>query len=73
MGGPNPTATERAALEREARERMGAQMPDEEKIRLSDTIIRNDGSLEDVTRQTEAVYRELRARCNLAMKITSVK
>jgi dephospho-CoA kinase len=61
IGGANPTAAERAALEREARERMAAQMPDEEKMRLSDTIIRNDASLEDVTRQTEAVYRELRA------------
>ncbi len=61
MGGPDPDAARRAALEREARERMSAQMPDEEKMRLSDTIIRNDGSLEDVTRQTEAVYRELRA------------
>jgi dephospho-CoA kinase len=61
IGGANPTPAERAALEREARERMAAQMPDEEKVRLSDTIIRNDASLEDVTRQTETVYRELRA------------
>jgi hypothetical protein len=30
-------------------------------MRWSDIIIRNDSSLEDVTRQTEAVYRELRA------------
>jgi dephospho-CoA kinase len=60
MGGPNPDAARRAALEREARERMGAQMPDEEKMRLSDTIIRNDASLEDLKRRTEAVYRELR-------------
>jgi dephospho-CoA kinase len=36
-------------------------MPDEEKMRMSDTIIRNDASFEDVTRQTEAVYRELSA------------
>ena len=61
IGGANPDATKRAALEREARERMAAQMPDEEKMRLSDAIIRNDGSLEDVTRQTEGIYRELRA------------
>jgi dephospho-CoA kinase len=40
---------------------MAAQMPDEEKMRLSDAVIRNDGSLEDVTRQTEDVYRGLRA------------
>jgi dephospho-CoA kinase len=61
IGGANPDAAKRAALEREARERMAAQMPDEEKIRLSDAIIRNDGSLADVTRQTEGIYRELRA------------
>jgi dephospho-CoA kinase len=61
MGGPNPDAARRAALEREGRERMGAQMPDEEKMRLSDTIIRNDASLEDLKRQTEVVYRELRS------------
>jgi dephospho-CoA kinase len=41
---------------------MAAQIPDEEKMRLSDAVIRNDGSLEDVTRHTEDVYRELRAR-----------
>jgi dephospho-CoA kinase len=61
MGGANPDAARREALEREARERMSAQMPDEEKMRLSDAIIRNDGSLEDVTQQTESVYRELRS------------
>ncbi len=59
MGGPHADAAQRAALEEEARERIAAQMPEEEKIRLSDTVIRNDASLEDVTRQTEAVYREL--------------
>jgi dephospho-CoA kinase len=61
MGGPDADSAKRAALEEEARQRMVAQMPDEEKMRLSDTVIRNDTSLEGVTRQTEAVYRELRA------------
>jgi dephospho-CoA kinase len=61
MEGSNPEAARRAVVEREARERMDAQMPDEEKMLLSDTIIRNDGSLEDVIRQTEAVYQELRS------------
>jgi dephospho-CoA kinase len=63
MGGPHANAGQRAALEQEARERIAAQMPDAEKRRLSDTIIRNDASFEEVTRQTEAVYREL---CTLA-------
>jgi dephospho-CoA kinase len=61
MGGANPDAARRAALEREARERMNAQMPDEEKMLLSDTVIRNDASLEDLRRQTETVYQELRS------------
>ncbi len=61
IGGPDADSTTRAALEQEARQRIAAQMPEQEKMRLSDTIIRNDASLEDVTRQTEAVYRELRA------------
>jgi dephospho-CoA kinase len=61
MGGPDASPATREALEEEARQRMAAQMPDEEKMRLSDTIIRNDTSLESVTRQTEAVYQELRA------------
>jgi dephospho-CoA kinase len=69
MGGPHADAAQRAALAEEARERIAAQMPEEEKMRLSDTIIRNDASLEGVTRQTEAVYRELcTLEKSLAMK-----
>ena len=60
IAGPHPDEEARRSLEAEARERMAAQMPDEEKMRLSDTIIRNDTSFEEVRRQTEAVYRELR-------------
>ena len=60
IAGSHPDEATRRALEAEARERMAAQMPDEEKMRLSDTIIRNDTSFEEVRRQTEAVYRELR-------------
>lgn len=58
-GGPNPDDARRAALEQEARQRIAAQLPEEEKVRLSDSIIRNETSLADVTQQTEAVYREL--------------
>jgi dephospho-CoA kinase len=60
IAGSHPDEATRRTLEAEARERMAAQMPDEEKMRLSDTIIRNDTSFEEVRRQTEAVYRELR-------------
>ena len=69
-GGPHPDAAKRAALEQEARQRIAAQLPEEEKTRLSDTIIRNDASLNDVKRQTEAVYREL---CALAAARSEVK
>jgi dephospho-CoA kinase len=57
MGGPDADAATRAALEEEARQRIAVQMPEQEKMRLSDTVIHNDASLKDVTRQTEAVYR----------------
>lgn len=60
MGGPHPEAATRAALEAEARRRMAAQMTDEEKARLSDSIICNDASVEDATRQAEALYARLR-------------
>ncbi|HEY3990563.1 MAG TPA: dephospho-CoA kinase [Acidobacteriaceae bacterium] len=67
MGGPDADAAARAVLEEEARRRIAAQMSDEEKVRLSDTIIRNDASLEDVGRQTQAVYRELQALATPSM------
>jgi len=60
MGGEHPDAQTRALLEQDARRRMAAQMSDDEKTRLSDTIIHNDGSVEEVARQAEQVYRELR-------------
>jgi dephospho-CoA kinase len=60
IAGPDADVATRRALEAEARERMSAQMPDEEKMRLSDTIIRNDSSLEELRRQTGSVYDELR-------------
>ncbi|HEX6770444.1 MAG TPA: dephospho-CoA kinase [Acidobacteriaceae bacterium] len=63
LAGPNPNTATRAALEQEARQRIAAQLSEEEKMRLSDTIIRNDASLNDVRRQTESVYHEL---CALA-------
>jgi dephospho-CoA kinase len=36
-------------------------LPDSEKIPLSDTILHNDGSLEEISRQTEELYRTLQA------------
>ncbi len=60
MGGEHPDAQTRAALEADARRRMAAQMSDDDKAKLSDTIIHNDGSMDDLTRQAEHIYRKLR-------------
>jgi dephospho-CoA kinase len=61
MAGPDATQEARTALAEEARRRIAAQLPDSEKTPLSDTILHNDGTLEDVSRQTEELYRKLQA------------
>ena len=43
----------------EAEARIGAQGPQEEKVRHSTTVIRNDGSLADLERQVDAAWRQL--------------
>lgn len=54
-----PGAPPRAKLEADASNRVAAQIPDEEKIPLSDFVIRNEGPLEDLRKQTEHIYAEL--------------
>jgi len=54
-----PGAPSREELETDARRRIAAQIPDDEKIPLSDFIIRNDGSLEATRLQVERVFAEL--------------
>jgi dephospho-CoA kinase len=61
MAGSDATLEARAALAEEAARRIAAQLPDREKIPLSDTILHNDGPLEEVFRQTEELYRKLQA------------
>jgi dephospho-CoA kinase len=61
MAGPDATPETRTALAEEARRRIAAQLPDSEKIPLSDTILHNDGSVEEISRQTEELYRKLQA------------
>jgi dephospho-CoA kinase len=39
-----------------------AQMPVEEKIKLADIVIRNEGSLEEMEKRAKAVFRELKKR-----------
>jgi len=61
LAGPDASQQIRTALAEEARRRIAAQLPDSEKIPLSDTILHNDGSLEEISRQTEELYRKLQA------------
>jgi dephospho-CoA kinase len=46
--------------EGEARQRLAAQLPIEEKVRRADFVIRTDGSLDDTNRQVREVYDVLR-------------
>lgn len=43
----------------DARKRIAAQMPLQEKEKFADFIIHNDGSIEDTRRQVEEIYRRL--------------
>jgi dephospho-CoA kinase len=61
MAGPDATRETQTALAEEARRRIAAQLPDSEKMPLSDTILHNDGSLEEISRQTEELYRKLQS------------
>ena len=54
-----PDAPSRAELEAEARRRVAAQIPDEEKIPLSDYVIHNDGPLEATRLEVERIFAEL--------------
>jgi len=47
--------------EAEARQRLAAQMPIEEKVRRADHVIRTDGSHADTDRQVADVLRKLTA------------
>jgi dephospho-CoA kinase len=44
---------------REARRRIAAQLPDEEKVKLADYVIDNSGPLDATERQVEKVFNEL--------------
>lgn len=49
----------RGLSEEDARKRIAAQMPIQEKERFADFIIRNDGPIEDTRRQVETIFRRL--------------
>jgi dephospho-CoA kinase len=52
-------APPRAELEADARARIAAQIPDDEKIPHSDYVIHNDGSLDTTRVEVERIYTEL--------------
>jgi dephospho-CoA kinase len=45
-----------------ARDRMAAQLPDEERERVADVVIRNDGSMEDLERRVDELWADLTRR-----------
>jgi dephospho-CoA kinase len=49
----------REMTDEEIRGRMGAQLADEERERAADVVIRNDGSIEDLERQVDELWRRL--------------
>ena len=53
------SAIRREALTQDARARMAAQIPDQEKAGRCEYVIDNSGSLEETRRRVEEIYREL--------------
>jgi dephospho-CoA kinase len=53
---------DRAMTESAVRERIAAQLPLEEKAEAADNLIDNDGTLEELERQVDRLWTELRAR-----------
>lgn len=54
-----PDAPKREQLELDARRRIAAQIPDSDKIPLSDFVIHNDGGLGQTWHEVQRIYREL--------------
>ncbi len=54
------SADELKNLEQDARSRLAAQIPDSEKIPLSDFVIDNSGSLERTQQQVDEVFSRFR-------------
>ena len=57
-------AADRGMTKQAARERIAAQLPLEEKERVATVVIRNDGRIEDLEPQVDALWRNLKSRQN---------
>ena len=55
----------RGMPEQEARERMAAQTGNDERARVADVVIRNDGDMEDLERQVDELWRDLQVRAGM--------
>jgi dephospho-CoA kinase len=53
---------DRGMSEEEVGRRIAAQLPDDEKARSADVVIRNEGTLEDLEGRVDALWAELRGR-----------
>ena len=53
---------DRGMTERAARERIASQLPLEEKVRLADVVIHNDGAVEDLEPQVDRLWAQLERR-----------
>jgi dephospho-CoA kinase len=62
--GAGKSPEQREALEEDARSRLAAQIPDQEKIPLSDYVIDNSGPLAETERQVNEVFARLRQAAN---------
>jgi dephospho-CoA kinase len=58
----NRVVTQGRLTDQEARARIAAQASDEEKERLADFVIRNDGDLEELEHRVSALWDQLQAR-----------
>jgi len=56
---PNPTPAERATHEAEARRRLAQQLPEDQKAKLADAILTNDGNLANLEAQINQLWPEL--------------
>ena len=55
---------DRGMSEQAARDRISSQLPLEEKEKVATVVIRNDGRVEDLQPQVDAVWRDLQTRLN---------
>jgi dephospho-CoA kinase len=58
---------QRGMTEADARARMAAQATREQRLAVADYVVRNDGSLDDLARSVEEVWRALAARAGRLM------